>query len=348
MSPCRWSSPTIGSVVDALESLAAGRDLSADDARSLLEQLIAGQVPDPQAGALLALLRAKGASAGELVAFVALLREHMAPLNHGYSNLIDTCGTGGGPATFNISTAAALVVAAAGGRVAKHGNRAVTSLCGSADVLEALGVRLSSEPEHLLHLLETVRIAFLFAPSHHPALKAVGPVRKALGIRTVFNQLGPMLNPAGASIQLIGVYDYALAEPMADALRTLGSKRAAVGCGHDGLDEMSPFGPSTFVILDQGEIRTQEFHPTMFGVDPVAQKDVLPGDSPASNGPILRTALASPKSPYARAVVPSAGMALWLGGLCPDLESAGQLALEVIASGKALTTLETLITESNQ
>lgn len=329
-----------------LETLVCGGDLSAYEATSAMEALVNGEISEVQASALLTALRSKGATPTELTAFSSVLRSKMVALNHTFDDLVDTCGTGGGPSTFNISTAAAIVAAAAGARVAKHGNRAVTSKCGSADVLEFLGVRLTAEPEHLLHLLETVRLAFLFAPAHHPALKLIGPVRKALGIRTVFNQLGPLLNPANASIQLIGVYDRRLARPMIEALKNLGSTKAAVGCGDNGLDEISPSEPSHFWVLEHGSIQERVLTPELFEISPVPFEEIRAGDTVAENASLLRKAISEPGTPYANAVIPSAAMALWLSGKAASLGEAGRLANDVIISGVAHETLETLIRES--
>jgi len=221
-----------------LESLIARRELVPEEARSLITRLMDPETQDAAIAGVLVALRCKGVTGRELAAFASVLRDQSLGLSHEFPTLVDTCGTGGGRPSFNLSTGAAIVAAAAGARVAKHGNRAVTSACGSADVLEALGVVLHAEPEHLVHVLERTGIAFLFAPQHHPGVRHVGAARKALGVRTVFNLLGPLANPAGAKRQLIGVYEAALIRPVAEALQLLGCEHGLVVHGEDALDEI--------------------------------------------------------------------------------------------------------------
>jgi anthranilate phosphoribosyltransferase len=288
-------------------------------------------------------LRMKGVNAAELAGFAEVLREHAVSLSHGFPRLVDTCGTGGGPPTFNISTGTAIVAAAAGAKVAKHGNRAVTSKCGSADVLEALGVRLGGEPEQLLSTLENIGIVFLFAPNHHPAMKSVGPARKALGVRTVFNQLGPLANPAGAKRQLVGVYDPGLVRPMAEALVLLGSEHSFVVHGEGGLDEVSPCGSTMIAEVVGGEVREGVLTPQSFGLVALPNEALLPGTDAEANARILKEALTDHESLRAQALLPNAAVALLLAGVAMDLRDGAERAREAIKSGAAERTLMELV-----
>jgi anthranilate phosphoribosyltransferase len=270
------------------------------------------------------------------------MRANATRLEHGFPTLVDTCGTGGGPPTFNLSTGAAILAAAAGAKVAKHGNRAVTSKCGSADVLEALGIGLGSEPEQLLKVLENVGIAFLFAPHHHPAMRHVGPARKAIGVRTVFNQLGPLANPAGARRQLVGVYDLSLVMPMAEALALLGAEHAYVVHSEEGMDEVSPCGKTFVAVVSEGAVVQTELSPRDFGLDALTFADLEPGTDAASNAAILREALGDAESARARALLPNAAVALVLAGVAGDFPSAASAAHAAIADGRASATLEEL------
>lgn len=310
--------------------------------------LIGGEAAESQIGAALAALASKGATGEELEAFARVLRGRAVPVPEVDGPLLDTCGTGGGAPSFNISTAAAIVAAAAGVRVAKHGNRAVTSACGSADVLEALGVRLASEPEGAATLLRSVGIAFLFAPAFHPALKSVGKVRKELGVRTVFNQLGPLANPAGASRQLVGVYDASLVRSMAEALASLGCESGLVVHGEDGLDEVSPCGPSLAWRVDRGTASETSLSPSDFDLPPVDRAAVLPGENVAENAAILREAISDASSARCAAVLPSASAAIWLGGAAASKQDAGQRAFGAVASGAASAKLESWIEASQE
>lgn len=330
-----------------LDRIASMQDLNAESAKGLMEWFVSGQASDLQIAAALTALRCKGATSVELAAFAKVVRDHAELVDCGIPNLVDTCGTGGGIASFNISTAAAIIASAAGAPVAKHGNRAVTSTCGSADVLEHLGVRLGVEPEHLLHQLDTAGLAFLFAPAHHPALRAVAAARKELGIRTVFNQLGPLANPADAKRQLIGVYDRRLAFRMAEALAILGCERAFVVHGADGLDEISPCA-ATFVAKQEGHHVTElELHPKDFGLEPLPREAILPGADIAANAQLLLEAITDPESPRSQAAIPSAAAALWLADVETDLSQAAERARVAVRSGAARAKLELLVAESN-
>ncbi len=325
---------------EILAPLLEGRDLSAQQAEATMRYLTGGEATEAQIGGLLLLLRAKGVKGTELAGFARVLRASAARVEHPYDDLVDTCGTGGGCASFNLSTAAAIVASAAGARVAKHGNRGVSSPCGSAHVLEALGVRLGEEPGRLAERLGAARIAFLFAPAHHPAMRHVGKARRELGVRTVFNALGPLANPAGARRQLVGVYDTSLLRPVGEALALLGAERALVVRGEDGLDEVSPSARTMYVKVWHGRVEEGALTPGSFGLEPVAAEAIAPGATIEENATILREAVSDPGSPRARAILPSAATALWLAGLEGDLHAAAERALTAIAMGAAARKLE--------
>jgi len=322
-----------------LDSVADGCGLGREAAREVMRLLMAGELPDAQVGGFLMALRAKGVAADELAGFAEALRENAITLHFGVEALVDTCGTGGGAPTFNLSTGAAILAASAGAKVAKHGNRAVTSACGSADVLEALGIPLTSDQGVLSRQLDSAGVTFLFAPLHHAGLKAVGPVRRALGVRTVFNQLGPLANPAGAKRQLVGVYDHSLLMPMAEALRLLGAETAFVVHSADGLDEASPCTETFYVHLSGEELIEGSFHPSDFGLDPLPLAAMAPGQSPEENAAFLREALTDPTSMRCKALLPNAALALWLGGMADGPRKGAAMALEAVASGAANRTL---------
>lgn len=326
-----------------IESLLHGEDLSPTAAGEAMGAILDGEAtPEAVAGFLIA-LRAKGAAASELANFVTELRKRARQVPNPPEGLVDTCGTGGGIPSFNLSTAAAIVASAAGACVAKHGNRAVTSACGSADVLEALGVRLVDDPAAQSRLLREVGLAFLFAPAHHPALGKVGPIRKALGVRTVFNQLGPLANPAGARVQVIGVYDPALAQSMAEAAAALGADKVWVVHGDDGMDEISPC-TSTQVWDGSTAFR---IGPGDFGVSPVDAAHVAPGATPAENAAMLREAISDARSPRSLAVMPGAAAALYLGGHAPSLREAAEMAREAVDKGDAARKLAAFVEATN-
>lgn len=331
-----------------MDPLLHRRDLSQVEAEALMELMMSGEASDAQIGGALTALRIKGVTPLELAAFATVMRAKAARLNHAYDDLVDTCGTGGGCPSFNLSTAAAIVAAAAGARIAKHGNRGVTSACGSADVLEALGVKVGQEPDRLSRMLDSIGIVFMFAPAHHSAMKNVGAARKELGFRTVFNQLGPLANPAGATRQVIGVYDRALVQPMAEALLLLGAQRALVVHGAEGLDEISPCGDTYIYKVWGGTAEGGMVHPSTFGSDAIDPADLRPGATPAENADILKEAISDPASPRSKAVLPSAAAAIWLAGLDDDPVSAYRRAYATIASGAAEGKLAQLIEESNR
>lgn len=326
----------------ALEQIIRREELSRDQAEELMTLLVNGEATHAQAGGILIALRSKGCTARELATFGAVLRAHAVKLPHSYDDLVDIVGTGGGSPSFNISTGASIVAAAAGARVAKHGNRAVASHCGSADVLEALGVNLYAEPAHLRNILDTCGIVFLLAPAHHPALRHIAAARRELGVRTVFNELGPLVNPAGAIRQLIGVYDRDFSFPMAEALLELGAKRALVVHADDGLDEISPVAGTHYVKVWDGAVEEGRFEPGDFGLSDVPREATAPEKTVDGNAAILREALSRADSPRADALIPSAATALWLAGVAEDLLAGAALARKAIASGAAVAKLHML------
>ena len=330
-----------------MEPLLVGQSLTSEAARELMRYLTSGEATDAQIGAACTAMRIKGATAQELAGFATILREHSVKVNHPHHDLVDTCGTGGGIPSFNISTAAAFVSAAAGVRIAKHGNRGVTSAYGSADVLETLGAKLQAEESVLLRMLDKTGMGFLYAPAHHPVMRHVGPARKQLGFRTVFNQLGPLSNPMGAKRQLVGVYDPRLSFPMAEALMLLGTERALFAHGEDGLDEISPVSPTRFALLWDGELSEGILTPKGFGLDPVDPSAILPGNSPDENAGLLREALTDWDSQRCIAILPSAACAIWIAGLAPERKTATEMAREAVRSGAAREKLEEFIRESN-
>lgn len=333
---------------DLMEPLLRGEDLAEDAARRLMILLTSGMGADAQIGAFGAAMRIKGASATELAAFASVLREQSVTVEHRFANLVDTCGTGGGVPSFNISTASSFVAAAAGARVAKHGNRGVTSPYGSADVLETLGAKIQTSDEVLLRMVERVGIGFMFAPARHPALRHVGPARRDLGFRTVFNQLGPLANPANAKRQLVGVWDPRLALPMAEALMKLGTDRALVAHGEDGLDEISPSAPTRFALVWDGELSEGVSTPRSFGLREIDQRAIAPGQSAEANAELLREAVTDVDSDRCTAILGSAACAIWIAGLAPERRSATDMARDAVRSGAARAKLEEFIAESNR
>lgn len=306
-----------------------------------MDSILEGQVSPTQIAAFVVALRMKGESATEIAAAAGSLRRHCEAIHPKVEGpLLDTCGTGGdGLHTFNISTAAAIVAAAAGVTVAKHGNRAVSSKAGSADVLEALGVRIDLSPPEVERCVEQVGIGFLFAPSHHAAMRHAAPVRRELGIRTLFNLLGPLANPASATHQVVGVFDPGRVRQLAEALGALGLTAAWVVHGEGGLDELSPFGSTIVAELDHGEVRTFELAPSDFGLGPAALHDLRGGDA-AQNAAIIRDVLAGQTGPPRSAVVINAAAGLCVTGVVDDPKAGAARAAEAIDSGAALDLLD--------
>jgi anthranilate phosphoribosyltransferase len=325
----------------AIDAVCAGDHLTADHASAVLSEIMEGRTDPVQTGAFLIALRAKGETVPELVGLARTMRGLAAPVATRRHDLVDTCGTGGGPSTFNISTTAAFIAAAAGCAIAKHGNRSNTSKCGSADLLEALGVNVEIDPEQVGHCIDEVGFGFMFAPRHHAAMKHVIPARKALGVRTIFNFLGPLTNPAGANRQLLGVADRHYQETIAEALVTLGSVRALVVSAEDGLDELSLSARTRVIEVADGRTAEWFIEPGRFGLAP-ATLDSVAGGTPEENAAITRSVLAGEPGPHRDLVVLNAAAAIYVGGIAPDLDQGIAKATEAIDSGAAADVLERL------
>ncbi len=335
---------------EALSRVVAKGDLSEAEIRDVMKVIMEGKATDAQIGALLTALRMKGETVEEITGAARVMREKALsiPVNiAGNEYLVDTCGTGGdGTGTFNISTTVAFVVAGAGIKVAKHGNRSISSKSGSADVLEALGIKIDLTPEQCGKAVETIGIGFLFAPCLHPAMKyAIGP-RRELGFRTIFNVLGPLTNPAGANVQLMGVYDRSLTGPLAKVLGNLGSKMAWVVHGANGMDELSLTGATTVAQWDGECVTNFEIHPEEAGLAACPPDDLKGGDA-EENGKILESILKGEKGPKRDVVLLNAGAVLYLAQKADTLEEGVRKAAETIDSGKALEKLNALKAYSN-
>jgi anthranilate phosphoribosyltransferase len=327
----------------ALADLLDGHDLTQESARDVMRSIMAGEATPGQIGAFLVALRLKGETADEIAGCAEAMREHVLVVRPERTDLVDTAGTGGdGAGTFNISTAAALVAAAAGAGVAKHGNRAVSSSSGSADVLEALGFNLELAPEMIERSIDELGFGFLFAPTHHPAMRHAAPVRRELATRTVFNVLGPLTNPAGARAQVVGVYAPDLVPTIAEVLARLGAERAFVVHGADGIDELSPAGPNLVCEVADGRVRRREIDPLELGIDRCAPEELGGGD-PAENAETIRRIFAGADGGKRDAVLLNAAGAIAAGGLARDLAEGVGHAREAIDSGAAGERLEALI-----
>jgi anthranilate phosphoribosyltransferase len=328
---------------EALRRLTGGVDLSREESEELFGQLMDGVVADPMKAALLVALRMKGESIAEIGGAARAMRGRSTRIPHGLEGVVDTCGTGGdGRGTFNISTAAALVAAAAGATVAKHGNRSVSSRSGSADVLAALGVRIELTPDEVGRALSEVGIAFIFGPFFHPAMREVMPVRRELGLRTVFNLLGPLTNPAGARRQVMGVYAPELVEPIGRVLAGLGAEHALVVHGSDGLDEITTTGVTHFCEVRGGEeVRVGTIEPARLGIR-TAHLEELVGGGPEENAALMHRVFAEPEGPLADITALNAGAALYVGGLAADLAEGYEKARATLASGAPAAKLEAL------
>jgi anthranilate phosphoribosyltransferase len=323
----------------AIDALASGRDLSRDQAGSVLAQIMAGEATEVQIAAVLIALRTKGETVEEIAGLAGTMRALARPVRTTRGDLLDTAGTGGGRPTFNVSTTAALIAAGAGCAVAKHGNRSATSRSGSADVLEALGARIDLSPENVARCIDELGFGFMFAPAHHAATRWVIPVRKELGVRTIFNFLGPLTNPAGATRQLIGVSDPGVLELMAGALALLGCDRALVVSGADGLDELSTSGPSHVVEVNGNEIERYEVAPRDVGL-PESSADALDGGDPAQNAATTRAILAGGGGPARDIALFNAGAAIYAGGRADSLRDGVESAAQTVDSGAAAACLE--------
>jgi anthranilate phosphoribosyltransferase len=319
-----------------------GDDLGGDLARASMEQILRGEATPAQISGLAVALRMKGERPDEIAAMAEALRSRIPPIRTRRTPLLDTCGTGGDNAgTFNISTTVAIVVASCGVAVAKHGNRAVSSRTGSADVLEALGVRIDLTPESAGRSLDLLGITFLFAPNYHTALRHAAGPRREIGVRTVFNVLGPLTNPAGAKRQLLGVFADGLVRPVAEVLKQLGSERAWVVHGKDGLDELTVFDVTHVAELKDGTIREFEVDPRALGLA-ATDRDSIAGADAATNAKIIRKVLAGEPGPQRGVVVLNTAAALVVAGAAPDVTQGVALATEAIDSGRARAKLDEL------
>jgi anthranilate phosphoribosyltransferase len=333
-------------IQSALARLLDGEDLSRDEARDVMDQIMRGEATQAQMAGFLVALRAKGETAEEIAGCAEAMREHVLRVHPTRDGVVDVVGTGGdGARTFNVSTTAAFVAAAAGAAVAKHGNRAVSSASGSADVLEALGFRLEQPPERIAESIDTLGFGFMFAPSHHPAMRHAAPVRRELGTRTVFNVLGPLTNPAGARAGIFGVYAPELVRTVADALAALDSRRAFVVHGAHGIDELSPSGPNLVCEVVAGDVCERVIEPLDLGIEPCEPAE-LHGGTPAENAATTRAILAGAPGGKRDAVLLNAAGAIAAGGQAEDLAEGLERAREALDSGAALARLDELVTFS--
>lgn len=333
----------------ALTALLEKRDLSRGEMLSVMQQIMGGEMTPVQIAGILVALRAKGETVAEIAAAAEVMRELSikVPVD-AEQHLVDTCGTGGdGAHTFNISTASALVAAAAGVKIAKHGGRSVSSSCGSADVLEALGVNVNLTPDRVAQSIHEVGVGFMFAPNHHSAMKFAAPVRRELGVRTLFNLLGPLTNPAGAKNQVMGVFRKDLCYPLAEALKSLGANHVMVVHGADGMDEITITGETHVAELKNGGVMEYAVDPEEFGMK-LGSSDDLKARSPEEARHKLLAVLDNTPGAARDIVALNAGAAIYVGGIAPSLEAGVKQALQVIASGQAKAKLEQLIAFSNR
>ena len=326
----------------AIDAACSGTHLTADHAAAVLDEVMEGRADDVQTAAFLIALRAKGETVAELTGLARTMRRLAASVEVRREDLVDTAGSGGGPSTFNVSTAAALVAAGAGCVVAKHGNRSSTSRSGSADLLEALGVRIDLEPEAVARCIDEVGFGFMFAPRHHAAMKHVVPVRKALAVRTIFNFLGPLTNPAGATRQLLGVSDRRYQETIAEALVGLGCERALVVTADDGTDEIALSGPTRVIEVRDGRTEEWSVSPEDLGLERAAVERVAGGE-PGENAAVVEAVLAAESGPARDIVAANAGAAILVGGGAESLQEGVERAREAIDSGAARGLLARLV-----
>ena len=335
-------------IQSSLERLLDGHELSRAEARSAMGGIMGGEATAAQISAFLVALRIKGETADEIAGCAEAMREHVLAVRPTRDDLVDTAGTGGdGAATLNISTAAALVAAAAGAAVAKHGNRAVSSASGSADVLEALGFELELPPERIARSIDELGFGFLFAPAHHPGFKHAAPVRRELATRTVFNVLGPLTNPAGARAQIVGVYAPGLVRTIAEVLVRLGARRAFVVHGAGGIDELSPTGANLVCEVVDGSVHDRIVDPLDLGI-PRCELADLRGGAPRENAEMLRAVLSGAPGPRRDAILLNAAGAIAAAGHAADLREGLLLAAEAVDSGEAADRLERLIAFSRE
>ena len=335
-------------IKEAIIKLSKKQDLAYAEAEAVMDEIMSGQATPVQMSAYLTALALKGETIDEITASAAGMRAHCIKLLHNL-DVLEIVGTGGdGSNSFNISTTSSLVIAAGGVPVAKHGNRAASSKSGAADVLEALGVKITLTPERSAEILKKINICFLFAQNYHIAMKYVAPIRKELGIRTVFNILGPLSNPAGANMELMGVYDQSLVEPLAQVMANLGVNRGMVVYGQDSLDEISMCAPTSVCEIRDGKFTSYEITPEQFGYER-CEKGALTGGTPAENAEITKAILkGEEKGPKRQAVCLKAGTALYIAGKAASIEEGVKLAESLIDSGAALKKLEEFVEETNK
>ena len=335
-------------IKEAIIKLSKKQDLAYAEAEAVMDEIMSGQATPVQMSAYLTALSLKGETIDEITASAAGMRVHCIKLLHNL-DVLEIVGTGGdGSNSFNISTTSSLVIAAGGVPVAKHGNRAASSKSGAADVLEALGVKITLTPERSAEILKKINICFLFAQNYHIAMKYVAPIRKELGIRTVFNILGPLSNPAGANMELMGVYDQSLVEPLAQVMANLGVNRGMVVYGQDSLDEISMCAPTSVCEIRDGKFTSYEITPEQFGYER-CENGALTGGTPAENAEITKAILkGEEKGPKRQAVCLNAGAALYIAGKAASIEKGVKLAESLIDSGVALKKLEEFVEETNK
>ena len=335
-------------IKEAIIKLSKKQDLAYAEAEAVMDEIMSGQATPVQMSAYLTALALKGETIDEITASAAGMRAHCIKLLHNL-DVLEIVGTGGdGSNSFNISTTSSLVIAAGGVPVAKHGNRAASSKSGAADVLEALGVKITLTPERSAEILKKINICFLFAQNYHIAMKYVAPIRKELGIRTVFNILGPLSNPAGANMELMGVYDQSLVEPLAQVMANLGVNRGMVVYGQDSLDEISMCAPTSECEIRDGKFTSYEITPEQFGYER-CEKGALTGGTPAENAEITKAILkGEEKGPKRQAVCLNAGAALYIAGKAASIEEGVKLAESLIDNGAALKKLEEFVEETNK
>ncbi len=333
----------------AIDAAASGTDLAAEEAAAVLAEIMAGEATEPEIAGFLIALRTKGETVAELAGLARTMRSFAAAVETGEPDLLDTAGTGGGRPTFNVSTTAAFIAAGAGCRVAKHGNRSATGLSGSADVLEALGARIDLGPAAVQRCLRDTGFGFMFAPNHHAATRFVVPVRKELAVRTIFNFLGPLTNPAGATRQLVGVSAPDMQERMAGALALLGAERALVVCSEDGLDEVSTSAPTRVVEVsgDGGAPRSYTVSPEDFGLARAAG-GAVPAGSPAANAETVRRVFGGEEGPARDIALLNAGAAIYAGGRAEDLAAGVRAAAAAVDSGAAADVLARFVARTRE
>lgn len=334
-------------IKQATEMLVSNRAISYEEAKTVMDEIMSGNTTQVQIAAYLTALATVGETIEAITGSAEAMRSHAEPVNHEMPDVFEIVGTGGdGAKSFNISTTASIVIAAAGVKVAKHGNRAASSSCGAADCLEALGVNINLSPEKCIDLLKTIGICFMFAQKYHTSMKYVAPVRRELGIRTVFNLIGPLTNPASANMQLLGVYSEHLVEPLAHVLSNLGVKRGIVAYGQDKIDEISLSSPTALCEFKDGEFKRYTISPEDFGLKTCHKSDIV-GGTPEENAEITRAILAGEPGAKRDAVLLNAGAGLYIAGKVESIKAGVLMAAELIDSGKAQAKLQEFIFASN-